>query len=313
MSNLLITGANGYIGSALALELTLATNHIVRASVRKKTIKLPSQIQVIENMEVSDNTNWTDTLQDIDVIIHCAAHVHVMKEKSQNSILEFKKINTDGTLNLARQAASLGVKRFIFLSTIGVNGAETINHPFKADDIAKPYSPYSKSKLEAEIGLKKISEETNMAIVIIRPPLVYGPNAPGNFSTLLRFMKWRMPLPLGAINNKRSFIFLGNLVDLIIRCIEHPNAENQIFLVSDDHDISTTQLLQNVRKALKKFTLLLPIPMNILSLIAKYSGNERVAQQLLGSLEIDIKKTKLLLGWKPPFNIFEALEKTVGR
>lgn len=311
MSNLLITGANGYIGSALALELTLTTNHIVRASIRKKTIKLPSQIQVIENMEVSDNTNWTDALRDIDAVIHCAARVHIMKEKSQNSILEFKEINADGTLNLARQAASLGVKRFIFLSTIGVNGAETINHSFKADDIPKPYSLYSESKLEAEIGLKKISEETDMAIVIIRPPMVYGPNAPGNFSTLLRFMKLRIPLPLGAIKNKRSFVFIGNLVDLIIRCIEHPNAENQIFLVSDDHDISTTQLLQNVRKALKKFTLLLPVPMNILSLIARYSGNERIAQQLLSSLEIDIKKTKLLLGWKPPFNIFEALEKTV--
>ena len=159
MSNLLITGANGYIGSALALELTLVTNHIVRASVRKKTIKLPSQIQVIENMEVSDDTNWTDTLQNIDVVIHCAARVHIMDEKSQNSILEFKKINADGTLNLARQAAALGVKRFIFLSTIGVNGAETINHSFKADDIPKPFSLYSKSKLEAEIGLKKISEE----------------------------------------------------------------------------------------------------------------------------------------------------------
>ena len=305
----LVTGANGFVGSALCARLN-RDEVSVRSAVRARNL-LPFGTDAFQIGSLSADTDWSDALSNVEQVVHLAARVHIMKEKSQNSILEFRKINTDGTLNLARQAASLGVKRFIFLSTIGVNGAETINHPFKADDIPKPYSLYSKSKLEAEIGLKKISEETEMAIVIIRPPLVYGPNAPGNFSTLLRFMKWRMPLPLGAINNKRSFIFLGNLVDLIIRCIEHPNAENQIFLVSDDHDISTTQLLQNVRKALKKFTLLLPIPKNILSLIAKYSGNERMAQQLLGSLEIDIKKTKLLLGWQPPFNIFEALEKTV--
>jgi nucleoside-diphosphate-sugar epimerase len=311
MTNLLITGANGYIGSAVALKLALEKNYFVRASVRKKTIKLPSQIHIVEDMEVSSDTDWSNALRDIDIVVHCAARVHITKDKSQNPFLDFKKTNSDGTLNLARQAASLGVKRFIFLSTIGVNGAETNSYPFKADDEPKPYSPYSESKLEAEIGLKKISEKANMAIVIIRPPLVYGPNAPGNFSTLLRFMKWSLPLPLGAIKNKRSFVFLGNLVDLIIRCIEHPKAKNQIFLVSDDQDMSTTQFLQNINKALNAFTLLLPIPMRILSLLAKYSRNERMAQQLLGSLEIDIKKTKVLLEWKPPFNVIEAIEKSV--
>jgi UDP-glucose 4-epimerase len=306
----LITGANGFIGSAIVLKLASIVSNVVRAAVRKPSIKFPKSVQIADNLDLSDCTDWGRALEKIDVVIHCAARVHVMNDTSKDPINEFRKINTDGTLNLARQAALAGVKRFIFISTLGVNGAETSNIPYKADDIPHPHSPYAQSKLEAELGLREISESTNMSIVIIRPPLVYGPNAPGNFGSLLRWVNRRIPLPLGAIKNKRSFIFLDNLVDMIICCIEHPNAVNQVFLVSDDEDLSTTELLKKMGSALNKSTLLLPIPMYFLNTAARIVGKSKVTQQLLGSLQVDIEKTKTLLNWKPPYSVDVALKKT---
>jgi nucleoside-diphosphate-sugar epimerase len=191
-----------------------------------------------------------------------------------------------------------------------VNGAETFTKPFLADDAPHPHSPYAQSKLEAESGLIDLSRTTQMSTVIIRPPLVYGHTAPGNFGALMRIVKRRIPLPLGRVTNKRSFVFLDNLVDLISVCITHPNAVNQIFLVSDDEDLSTTQLLKKMGNVFNKPTVLLPIPMFILNTAAKLAGKAKVAQQLLGSLQVDIQKTKSLLGWSPPFSVDDGLRKT---
>ena len=312
MTNVLVTGANGFIGNSIVNKLASLNDFKVRVAIRKKNSIFPAKVEVFENLDISKKIDWTRILEKIHIVIHCAARAHIMKDKSKDPILDFRKVNTEGTLNLAHQAELLGVKRFIFLSSVGVNGEKTINNPFKADDVPHPYSPYAQSKMEAEVGLMEISKKKKMSVVIIRPPLVYGQDAPGNFGSLLRIVKKQIPLPLGAIKNKRSFVFLDNLVDMIICCLNHSNAPNQVFLVSDGEDLSTTQLLKKIRKALGKKIILLPVPMFILNLLAKCIGKTKVAQQLLGSLQVDIEKTKSLLGWTPPFNVDDALRKTVN-
>jgi nucleoside-diphosphate-sugar epimerase len=310
MTSILVTGANGFIGSSIVLKLATTEGNSVRAAVRRRSRHFPKAVEVVDQLEMSDTTDWRRALQDINVVVHCAARVHVIADKS-NDMLEFRRVNTAGTLHLARQSASLGVKRFIFLSTLGVNGAETSCRPFKADDTPKPHSAYAQSKMEAELGLTELSRTTKMSIVIVRPPLVYGPNAPGNFGSLLRIVNRRIPLPLGAVRNSRSFVFVDNLVDMVIRCISHRNAVNQVFLVSDDEDLSTSALLRKVGSALAKPALLVPVPMYIVNIAARCVGKSKVARQLLGSLQVDIEKTKLLLDWSPPFTVDEALRRTV--
>lgn len=313
MTNVLITGANGFIGSSIVMKLVTLDDYKVRVAVRKKGVIFPDSVEVFENLDVSAETDWTRALEKIDIVVHCAARVHIMKDISKDPISDFRKINTDGTLNLARQAELSGAKRFVFLSSLGVNGEKTIGHPFKADDTPHPHSPYTQSKMEAEIGLMEVSKKNKMSVVIIRPPLVYGENAPGNFGSLISMVKKPIPLPLGAVKNKRSFVFLDNLVDMIICCLRHPNAANQVFLVSDDEDLSTTQLIKKIGKALGKSVFLLPIPVFILMASAKFIGKAKVAQQLLGTLQVDIEKTKSRLGWTPPFSVDDALRKTANR
>ena len=310
MTNILITGANGFVGSALVLKLAAIETGVIRIAIRKLTRIFPNNVEIFECLELSDNTDWTDALKNIDIVIHCAARAHLLKDSASDPLAEFRKVNTAGTLNLAQQAALAGVKRFIFISSLGVNGAETFSKPFLADDTPHPHSPYAQSKFEAESGLIDLSHTTKMSVAIIRPPLVYGPKAPGNFGVLMRVVNRRIPLPFGRVTNKRSFVFLDNLIDLILVCIIHPNAANQIFLVSDGEDLSTTQLLIKMGKVFSKPTRLLPIPMFVLSTAAKLAGKTKVAQQLLGSLQVDIQKTKSLLGWSPPFSVDEGLRKT---
>lgn len=311
MTNILITGANGFIGSALVLKLAQAEGGVVRAAVRKSTGNVSGRVEVFEKLALEEETDWTRALDDIAVVIHCAARVHLLKDHSNNPLADFRKTNTTATLNLARQAAAAGVKRFIFLSTLGVNGAETFDTPFAADDTPRPHSPYAQSKLEAETGLRQIATASTMSVVIIRPPLVYGPDAPGNFGSLLRIVQRQIPLPLGNVKNKRSFVYLDNLVDLICCCITHPRAVNQVFLVSDDEDLSTTELLKKMGRIFNRPARLLPVPMVFLKAAAKLVGKAKVAQQLLGSLQVDIQKTKSFLGWKPPVSLDEGLRHTV--
>ena len=311
MSNLLITGANGFIGRALISKLVLEVNYFVRASIRKKIIQFPSQIEVLENMDASSNTNWTDALRDIDVVVHLFARVHVMDDKVADPLLEFRKINVNATIALAKAAAKLGIKRFVFLSSVKVNGESTFHKPFSEFDLPHPQDTYAISKWEAEEALRKISKDTGMEVVIIRSPLVYGPNVKANFLKMMQYIKRGIPLPLGAIQNKRSLIGIDNLVDFIVTTISHPKAAHQTFLISDDEDISTTDLLRRIGKYIGKPARLIPLNPKILFFLFNILGRQDFGDRLLGSLEVDITKAKKLLAWSPPKTLDEGLRATV--
>jgi len=251
-------------------------------------------------------------LDGIDTIIHCAARVHVMSEQALDPFLEFRKVNVHATLSLARQAAAAGVRRFIFISSIKVNGETTVaGGSFYPSDVPAPEDPYAISKLEAERGLMQLAHETGMEVVVIRPPMVYGPGVKGNFASLIKLIAKGLPLPLGAIHNKRSLVAIDNLVDLIIRCIDHPAAANQVFLAGDGEDLSTAELVSSVAEAMGRSVRLIPVPVSLLSLAATLLGKQEVARRLLGSLQVDISKTREVLGWEPPVSVKEGLRRCV--
>jgi nucleoside-diphosphate-sugar epimerase len=260
--------------------------------------------------EVDGLTAWADLLLGQDVVIHTAARAHVMEDEVADALAEYRRVNVDGTLNLARQAAAAGVKRFIFISSIKVNGEQTpLGQPFTADDTPAPEDAYGISKWEAEQGLLQLASETDMEVVIIRPPLVYGPGVKGNFANMIKLVSKGLPLPLGAIHNQRSLVALDNLVDLIVTCIDHPAAANQVFLAGDGQDLSTTRLLRCVARALGKPSRLIPVPASFLKLAAALLGKKAVAQRLLGSLQLDISKARHLLGWTPPITVEEGFRR----
>ena len=247
----------------------------------------------------------------ISTVVHCAARVHVMDDDAADPLREFRRINVDGTLRLATQAAEAGVRRFVFISSIKVNGESTVlGRPFTAQQAPAPIDPYGVSKWEAEQLLRKLSAETAMEVVIIRPVLVYGPGVKANFLNMMRWLYKGVPLPLGAIHNKRSLVALDNLVDLIVTCIDHPKAANQTFLVSDGEDLSTTELLRRMSQALGKRPRLLPVPAWMLETAANVVGKQSIAQRLCGSLQVDISHTRERLGWTPPVSVDAALRKT---
>lgn len=307
MPTALLTGATGFIGNALLTKL-VAKQYKLIAPSRSPLDELPHNVTMplLNDLgSLSDNTDW---FTDCDVVIHIAAKAH-----SVNVTLEqYRQTNTRATLQLANIAAAAGVKRFIFLSSIGVNGLNS-TIPFKVEDQVAPIEDYALSKLEAEIGLRKISAQTGMEVVIIRPPLVYGPNAPGNFGKLIKLTQQNFPLPLGMINNKRSLVALDNLVDLIVTCIEHPKAANQTFLVSDDRDVSTTELLKLMIQETSKAPWLIPVPMSCLKLAGKLIGKQSIIDRLCGNLQVDITHTKETLGWTPPFSIEEGIKRCFKR
>lgn len=303
-SKLLITGATGFIGKQFVAE-----SHKRGFQCRKvaRSFAGVSSDDCIE-LDLHLPINWSDHLTEVDCIIHLAAKAHIFQPSSGIDYAEFYRINTLATLELAKQAAQARVKRFIFLSSIGVNGIGN-TESFSIFDAPVPVEDYAVSKLEAEIGLKQISAETGMEVVIIRPPLVYGRNAPGNFGKLAKLTQKNLPLPLGAINNKRSFVALDNLVDLIITCIDHPKAANQTFLASDDHDVSTTELLQIMIRAAGKTPRLIPVPVSWLKLAGKLTGTQAVIDRLCGSLQVDIAHTRQTLGWVPPITVEEGIRR----
>ncbi|WP_052063337.1 UDP-glucose 4-epimerase family protein [Nitrincola sp. A-D6] len=304
--NLLLTGATGFLGRQIAQALIKGHIFHVTAAVRYST-ETPAK-RVVEITSLDANTCWSSALTNQQVVIHTAARAHIMKDEASDPLSEYRKVNVDGTLNLALQAAEAGVKRLIFISSIGVNG--NINtRPFTEKSLPNPAGVDAKSKFEAEQGLWKIQQETGMEIVIIRPPLVYGPNAKGNFGSLLKWVEKGLPLPLGIINNKRSLVALDNLVDLIITCIDHPAAANQIFLAGDGQDVSTTELLRGVAAAMGKPSRLIPVPVKLLTLGAALLGKKAVADRLLGSLQVDISKARNVLGWEPPVSVEEGLRR----
>lgn len=309
---ILVTGASGFIGDALCGKLSALAP--LRASVRNEHSFNFSENVEISKASLSMDQDWTSVLDGISVVIHCASRVHVVNECAIEPLFEFRQVNVLGTLNLARQAAKAGVKRFIFISSIKVNGEFTdLGHPFSVEQSPFPIDPYGVSKYEAELALIELANESGMELVIIRPPLVYGPGVKANFLSMMKLVLSNIPLPFGGITqNRRSFIFLDNLVDVITLCIRHPAAANQIFLVSDDDDISTAELLRRMAAALGRPSRLFQAPSALIKLAARLTGMGDINLRLLSSLQVDIKKTKDLLGWSPPVSVDEGLRQTAA-
>ncbi|MEY3288715.1 MAG: hypothetical protein RLZZ419_957 [Pseudomonadota bacterium] len=309
--SLLVTGYNGFIGTSLCRELH-QHEFTVRATVRLANL-LSETTETLAVGAIDSATDWSEALCNVDVLVHLAARVHVMNDTASDALAEFRKVNVEGTLNLARQAVEAGVQRFIFMSSIKVNGEGTrLGHPYTVYDQSAPIDPYGISKCEAEEALRKLANETGMEVVIIRPPLVYGPGVKANFYTMMRWLEKGLPLPLGAIHNKRSFIALDNLINLIVTCITHPAAANQTFLAADGEDLSTTELLQRIGNALGKPAKLIPVPVWLLNTGAMLLGKKDMAPRLFHSLQVDISKTCELLNWQPPVSVDDALKKTVA-
>lgn len=305
----LVTGATGLVGEAVVFRLLLDKRYTPVAAVRATT-RLSGLCRIVP-FDLELPTGMPE-LRGIDVIVHCAARVHVMHEKGADGLAAFRKINVEGTVRLARCAAGCGVKRFIFISSIKVNGEGTPrNKTFKATDLPAPVDAYGISKREAEDALRQVCEETGMDLVVIRPPLVYGPGVKANFLSMVRWLDRGIPLPLGAIDNRRSLVAIGNLTDLVLTCIDHPAAAGEIFLVSDGEDLSTTQLLRRTALALDKSARLVAVPAGLLQAAASMVGKSGIAERLCGNLQVDIQRTCELLGWRPPINTEKALRQTV--
>ena len=302
MSNLIITGSTGFVGRALVKSL--GAKYTVKTIGRKGKTS-DNHLRASIDMK----TDYSSMLRSNDVLIHLAARVHVMNEKTKNPIDAFRAVNTQGTLNLATQAAEAGVKRFIFISTIKVNGESTTGREPFTEQETSPEDPYGISKAEAEQKLLALGKKTGMEIVIIRPPLVYGKGVKANFASLMSLVNKGFPLPFRAINkNKRSLVSVYNLVDLIEVCIEHPNATNQVFLVSDDHDLSTAEMVQLMAKVQGKSNLALPVPPTLFSIAGSILGKKSVVDRLIGSLQVDITHTKDTLKWTPPYSVEDGFK-----
>lgn len=308
--SILLTGASGFVGGAVLARLQADAERTVIAVVRGDR-HLSGPISTVRIESFSEQTQWQVHLANVDTVIHCAARVHVMNDAEADPLAAFRQVNVEGTLNFARQAAEAGVRRFIFISSIKVNGEGTsFGQPYAADDMPAPADPYGVSKQEAEQGLREVAQATGMDVVIIRPVLVYGPGVKANFLNMMRWLDKGVPLPLGAIDNRRSLVSIDNLVDLIVTCIDHPAAANQIFLVSDGEDLSTTALLRRMGRALGKSARLIPIPGWILEKGAAMLGRKALSQRLCGSLQVNIDKTRTLLNWSPPVTVDDALAET---
>jgi nucleoside-diphosphate-sugar epimerase len=291
---ILITGASGFVGTALTTELQ--QRNLAYALFNR-----------------ADNANIFNQYS-VNTIIHLAARVHVMHETASDPLVEFRKSNVIDTINLAKRAVAAGVKRFVYISSIGVNGNVT-ETPCSEQDTVSPHSPYALSKYEAEVALLKYAEETDLEIVVIRPPLIYGYGAPENFCSLLKWIKKGIPLPLGAVHNQRSMVYVGNLVDFLILCAQpilSPQAAGKTFLISDGQDISTTYLLKALAKAQGKSARLIPVPAALLGFALKCVGKSSIAQRLLGNLQIDSSKAQTVLNWQPPYTVEQGLIASVA-
>ena len=306
---ILVTGANGFIGSSLVRVLAQQKLPL-RACVRNQDTTRqqdPSQCSV---GDIGPNTDWTMALDGVTTVIHTAARQHVMRDTQQNVLDLFRQMNVLGSVNLARQAAAAGVRRFVFVSSIKVNGESTEpGRAFFADDVPAPEDPYGVTKLETEKALLALAAETGLEVVIVRPPLVYGPKVKGNFASLMRAVKKGIPLPFGAIDsNRRSMVSVDNLVSLLITCSTHPQAKNEVFLVCDGEDLSTAELLRRLGMALAKPARLLPVPTVLLRLGATALGRHDLARRLFGNLQVDDRKTRSLLNWMPVQSVSDGLK-----
>lgn len=307
----LITEGTGFVGPGVVARLA-AQGVETLACVRGAIVSMPEGVRVVPLGELNANTDWRQFLAGVKNVVHLAARVHVMHDTEADPLTAFRTVNVAGTMNLACQAAVAGVKRFVFVSSVKVNGESTPRfRSFTKDDIPNPQDAYGKSKHEAEQGLLQISKETDMQVVIIRPPLVYGPGVKANFSALMGAVRRGLPLPLGSVNNKRSFVALDNLVDFIATCITHLKAANQTFLVSDGQDLSTTELIRGMAKAAGVPARLLPVPVWALQAVGALLGKGDAVQRLCGNLQVDISKAQSLLGWTPPSSVEEGLRRAM--
>jgi nucleoside-diphosphate-sugar epimerase len=306
MKAIAVTGASGFVGKALCDALDHRNFPVVRLL---HSGVAPGAITV---GDIDATTDWMAPLATCGTVLHLAARVHVMQDAALNPLNEYRRTNVQGTLRLGRQAAALGVRRFVFISSIKVNGESTApGQCFGADDVPGPQDPYGISKMEAEQGLRVIAQRTGMEVVIVRPPLVYGPGVKANFASLMRAVKKGVPLPMGAIHNQRSLIGIDNLVDFLITCIAHPLAANETFLVSDGHDVSVPELVRGLAGAMGVKAHLLPIPVSVLQIGASMLGKRDAVNRLCENLQVDIDKARKLLAWTPPISIYEGLRRAV--
>ena len=308
----LITGSNGFIGQHLVSNLRNEKGISLVLSSRKYVESLSGLADQFIFPSIDSSSDWKKVLVGVDTVVHLAGIAHDTKLNPKNSDIKYIESNIKTTSNLARQAVKAGVNRFIYLSSIKVNGEETsINKPFVADDIPDPQDIYAKSKLNAEIALKKISEISDLKLVIIRPVLVYGPGVKGNFLNLMKWIKRGIPLPFALISNKRDLVSINNLIKFITICLKHPSAVGQVFLISDNISLSTKSLIEKLARFQKKKILLLPFPKALLSLVFNLLGRKELSQKLLGSLEVITQKNINLLGWRPSQDMDEVLKETV--
>ncbi len=310
MPNVLVTGANGFIGKALCRRM-LAEGWNVRGAIRSSAKKaiLPQGVDGVEVGTIDSKTDWRPALEGIDAVVHLVARVHVMDDSTADPITAYRKINVAATKHIAQIAESLKVRRFVYVSSIKVNG-EGRADPYTAEDQPAPVDPYGISKFEAEKELHRIAGNTGLEVVILRPPLVYGPEVKANFLKLIKIVDRGIPLPLARVKNRRSMIYLKNLVDAILLCTIHPEAAGNTFLISDGKGISTPELIQKISFALGKSSRLFPVPLDILRLLAKMTGRSKTVGRLLDSLSVDTSKIQSELGWGPPFSMEEGLKET---
>lgn len=305
---ILVTGANGFVGQALCRDLA-GRGLPVRAAVRRRGT--PEGAVVVGDL--AEATDWSNALDGVEVVVHLAARVHVMRESHSDPLAAFRTVNVDASLNLARQCILQGVKRFIYVSSIKVNGEVTQpGQPFRHDDVPGPLDPYGISKLEAENGLKALADSTGLELVIVRPPLVYGPGVGANFGRMIDWVRCGVPLPLGAVHNRRALVYVGNLTDLLVAACQHQEAASRVLLVSDGADVSTTAMLNTIAAALGRRSRLLPVPTGLMGRVAILLKQRAAAQRLLGSLEVDIGATQRWLNWAPPIGFEQAIAATVG-
>lgn len=310
-TRLLVTGSSGFVGRHLIQQLQGRTDLQVRALVRRLPDVSASDVEYVVLPDFSAVSPEHPAVQGVDVVVHLASRVHVMNDTEVDPLAAFREVNVGHTLALARSAASAGARRFVFVSSVKVNGEQTApGRPFRETDPSAPVDPYGISKMEAEEALKALALETGLEVVIVRPVLVYGPGVKANFESMMKWLVKRVPLPFGAIRNQRSLVALDNLVSLILTCTTHPAASNQTFLASDGDDVSTTELLRKLATALDAPARLIPVPQWVLACGATLLGKKALSQRLCGSLQVDITKAREVLGWHPPLTLEQGLEVT---
>ncbi|WP_203141760.1 UDP-glucose 4-epimerase family protein [Marinobacter mangrovi] len=316
MTRVLVTGASGFVGGALLRRLADDDNVETVAAIRNSSGRIPCADRIVAGCVLGNectSSGWDDALRGVDVVVHCAARVHIMNDTATDPLDEFRRINVTGTLKLAELAAKAGVRRFVFVSTVKVNGEATRpGEPFRETDTGACQDDYGLSKSEAEAALRTLADKTGMEVTIVRPPLVYGPGVKGNFKSLYRLATSGLPLPLGAINNLRSLIYIGNLSDFLALLVHHPKAGNDVFLVSDGDDLSTTSLLRCFGQHSGKRVRLFYFPAVALFLLGRMLGRKSVVDRLCGSLQVSIEKAQQRLSWQPPFTVSEGIRSTVS-